>query len=540
MSSHDFDSLSVIGGPSLTQVDMDDIRQAATWMNRAHDASRQATSRIWDAVMALTLPPNMISAEDVGILNRFMALGDAIMALRMPVIDLAKSADELGRNLLRAAGIYEQVEKENRSFWGQVGAAAGWVRDRTASGLAFGAGFMLGVSLAKPVAMFSLLSPIASSFGFSVPNIRSSPIRYTVFGVLPLLVEGWPLIFSRHSDDLCPEDSDYCEKVDEPGGGGLLGAITRAAGPYSDELIAGLGLGIYRLPFAGSAVAGAAQMLFSGMSIFGDSHPVYARQVSVTSHMPVWMQSGKAGGTIANNLSRLQDVYPEHSSLDGAVAVERITHEDGSQSFVVLIPGTQEWTVSEVHPMDMASNLEMMYSSSPAIVDGIYQALELAGANPADPVILIGHSLGGIAATSLASTALAGHWNIQGVVTVGSPTALIETAEGIPVLHIENDEELVSNLDGKDGRTNPATPDRVTVTRSLAQSSNPLDRQASGSIADAHSIDTHLRTYELAMDGLSQPVVSIVRPMEEHMSGVESEVLVFELREMPESFVRQD
>jgi len=214
----------------------------------------------------------------------------------------------------------------------------------------------------------------------------------------------------------------------------------------------------------------------------------------------------------------------------GTLAVQRVEHDDGRVSWTVVIPGTQE-LVSTTQPFDGLTDLDLIAHRAADLSAAIEEALGQAGAGPEEPVVLVGHSLGGIVAVQLASSAaFRERHRVGGVVTAGSPTASFAVPAGIPVLHLENDEELVSNLDGLSGVENPRGPDRVTVTRALAASSSALDLAAAGSIPAAHGIRTHLRTLGLAREGGSAPVRDVAGRIEALLGGARTQTRFFTAR----------
>jgi hypothetical protein len=100
----------------------------------------------------------------------------------------------------------------------------------------------------------------------------------------------------------------------------------------------------------------------------------------------------------------------------------------------------------------------------------------------------------------------------------------------VPVLHLENDEELVSPLDGRSTAENPATRDRVTVGRALRASSDAADRAASDSVVAAHSTATHLRTLELSSAAGSVQVEDVVGRLERLLDGERGRTRFFTAR----------
>ena len=82
-----------------------------------------------------------------------------------------------------------------------------------------------------------------------------------------------------------------------------------------------------------------------------------------------------------------------------------------------------------------------------------------AGIGPHDPVLLVGHSLGGLEAASM--LAHGSGFDVTHVVTAGSPLGAVHGyPAGTHVLSLENRGDLVPLLDGRD---NVDTTQQVTV-----------------------------------------------------------------------------
>jgi pimeloyl-ACP methyl ester carboxylesterase len=327
---------------------------------------------------------------------------------------------------------------------------------------------------------------------------------------------------------------------------GRLGAAARAFAPYADEAVAGMSFGVAagapvrsRLDLG---VAGGARVL---ASVVRELLPRASVRVlpapPFAGGRPAWADA--PSGTVAEALARTADLYPWGSGVagrdvpgapEGTVGVERVEHADGRVSWTVLVPGTQG-VVSPVHPFDGVTDLDLMAKEAAEVTAAVEDALALADASPDEPVVLVGHSLGGIAAVALASSpGFAAKHRLGGVVTAGSPTATFAVPPGVPVLHLENDEELVSPLDGRSGAENPGTRDRVTVGRSLRASPDPADVAASGSVGAAHGMPTHLRTLRLAREAGSAPVTDVVTRLERLLGGERAETRFYVARRVPD------
>jgi hypothetical protein len=182
-------------------------------------------------------------------------------------------------------------------------------------------------------------------------------------------------------------------------------------------------------------------------------------------------------------------------STPGAVAVTRLDHPDGTRSWLVAVPGTEEGTVGGPNPLDMQSNLELLAGQPAAASELAVAAMEQAGIAPGEPVMLAGHSQGGMTAMALAgSAAVTARFAITHVLTAGSPVGGMSTQPGVQVLNVEHTTDVIPTLDG---RTNPDTRDRTTVRRDLSVSDDPAERAARLSVVDAHDVDLYVRTLDL-------------------------------------------
>jgi pimeloyl-ACP methyl ester carboxylesterase len=312
--------------------------------------------------------------------------------------------------------------------------------------------------------------------------------------------------------------------------GQAASAATRGLAPYSDEAFTGLGNGV-ALAQPGLAqglpgVAGGAGVLAHvarELPLLGnDDRGVRVTRLApedfAAGSVPDW--SGTAPWSVQEALGRIDSLYPATGGAPaGTVAVQKVIGSDGAVSWTVLIPGTQSALPAD-HPWDGRSDLELMAGQADGATAAIEHALADSGVGPDEPVTLVGHSLGGIAAAALVARAgFAERYRVGGLVTAGSPTGLVGTPPGVPVLHLETPEELVSHTDGRSAAENPRTRDRVTVVRSLRDSTDAGDRAASGDVAQAHSVTTHVRTLDLAIQSGDSRVTEVTGRIGSRLDG---------------------
>lgn len=176
----------------------------------------------------------------------------------------------------------------------------------------------------------------------------------------------------------------------------------------------------------------------------------------------------------------------------GTVSVARLDHPDGTTSWVVAIPGTQEMSPATGNPLDMESNVAVLGLGASDATALVARAMQAAGVGEDEPVMLVGHSQGGMTAMALASAPTL-PYRVTHVLTAGSPVATASPRSGVRVLSVEHSSDAVPALDG---RPNPDTPDWITVRRELADSADPRDRAAGTSLGSSHGSDVYLRTVQ--------------------------------------------
>lgn len=176
------------------------------------------------------------------------------------------------------------------------------------------------------------------------------------------------------------------------------------------------------------------------------------------------------------------------SDVDKRVAVIRKYDAQGNVvGYIVQIPGTQDWSpVRSDNPIDLTSNVLLEAGESTQSQDLVIEALREAMAadhfDPGDPdappVMIGGHSQGGITAAAIASNPAYADYNIRSVYTAGSPIARFDIPDDVSVLSLEYEEDVVPKLDGRD---NPSQSNWLTVNDSLG------DEDVDPNVGDAHT-----------------------------------------------------
>jgi hypothetical protein len=163
---------------------------------------------------------------------------------------------------------------------------------------------------------------------------------------------------------------------------------------------------------------------------------------------------------LVRHLSGVAALSPDPGSTgNGTIEVQTI-----GDRHVVYLPGTDDmttlpWTQDD-DVRDMATNLLLSAGLPNAYQQGILDAMHQAGIGRDDPVLLVGHSQGGMEAAAILSQG--SDFNVTHVVTAGSPTAQVAGfPDGTHVLSLEHEGDVVPLLDFA---PNPDSVEQVTVT----------------------------------------------------------------------------
>lgn len=225
------------------------------------------------------------------------------------------------------------------------------------------------------------------------------------------------------------------------------------------------------------------------------------------------------------------DLYrKEDPDNRGQVQIVTRTHPDGTVTHVVQIPGTEEWAPQRGdNPFDLTSNVHLMAGDDTLVAQQVAAAMEAAGIDPGEPVMLTGHSQGGIIAASLAADPdFRARYDVQSVVTGGSPIARFDIPPSVQVLALEHDQDVVPMLDG---RENADRPNVVTVERDVDASELTVGTPYTGGLQEnlspgptaAHDNRLYAQTGAL-VDSSTDPSVQAWRSDQEQFFSGDAEV----------------
>lgn len=193
-----------------------------------------------------------------------------------------------------------------------------------------------------------------------------------------------------------------------------------------------------------------------------DGHPVVHR-----TGVPV-PGSGSQPGDLGELVGHLQHVAAlsvgPDSPHNGTIEVQTLDGGTDRARHIVYLPGTDDiatlpWRQDD-DVRDLGTDLRTMGGEHNSYQEGVLRAMAEAGVRPRDPVLLVGHSLGGMTAAAILTQG--SRFHVTHVVTAGSPTAQVPGfPAGSHVLSLEHEGDVVPLTDGA---PNPASVEQVTVT----------------------------------------------------------------------------
>jgi hypothetical protein len=199
-------------------------------------------------------------------------------------------------------------------------------------------------------------------------------------------------------------------------------------------------------------------MLGLPLSLVGGVAPEGSGYATASPLRPRWADS--AIGSVGSAMRRVSDLERMPAA---DLAVERVVGVDGATRWVVELPGMRHMSVS-ADPEDLSGAISAMALPATAYTRSVAKALDAAGVPQGAPVLLVGHSQGGIVAMDLAGDpAFNGERvRVTHVVAAGSPISSKQVApgSGTKVFSVENVNDVVTHLDAVDAA--PETPQRLT------------------------------------------------------------------------------
>lgn len=226
---------------------------------------------------------------------------------------------------------------------------------------------------------------------------------------------------------------------------------------------------------------------------------------------PLGTTSGVQPASVEDLLDHLSDIAAlsqgADSAANGTIEIQTVTTVGGQVVHIVNLPGTDDLltlpTTADDDVRDLGTNLDLVAGEVDTYQQGILQAMAQAGIGAEEPVLIVGHSQGGMEAVAIAAGDSG--YTVTDVVTAGSPTAQVGGySAGLNVLSIEQHGDLVPQLDGE---PNPPSVEQTTVV---------LDTHPGPGIEAHHDYEVYVEG-AAAVDASAHPsVLTSVASLHEH------------------------
>ncbi len=212
-----------------------------------------------------------------------------------------------------------------------------------------------------------------------------------------------------------------------------------------------------RMPSVSAIVASGALVIGSGAGAGANFLAGQDLHVVDDGHPVVGVPTGVANPTNPHDLGDLVTMVDQAQGArgdgDGNIRITTVQGPDGP-SVVVSVPGTTDWAPGTAgqSPVDLTGNLVAMTGEQSTAMQGVQQALAQAQADgtipPGAPVMLVGHSQGGIIASQLAADpAFVSQYNVTDMMTFGTPLDGVPIDPRVQTIALQHTTDPVARLD---------------------------------------------------------------------------------------------
>lgn len=176
---------------------------------------------------------------------------------------------------------------------------------------------------------------------------------------------------------------------------------------------------------------------------------------------------------------------------DNQVRIDRFDTGDGPR-FEAYIAGT-DFASGPENPWWAGSNIDFLRTGQPRSLSATETALREAGVTHQTPLVITGHSQGGLVALALASS---GRFAVEAVFTIGTPAGIVADTRGVPTVHLVHPDDPVPALGGNARDNNGTTWFVHPEPRVLGAEAHRVENYYSSAEAIEGSGDTGLRALE--------------------------------------------
>ena len=223
--------------------------------------------------------------------------------------------------------------------------------------------------------------------------------------------------------------------------------------------------------FASAMLLGGRTVGLFANVITGEDHQIFDSGEGVVTDTDHIEADPSEPGRVPVDLNAFMDIQSSTYDLDKGegdnrhVRVTEVTQPDGSSAYIVTVPGTNGLTefpgsiTGGDEAFDNTSNLELQAGQRSASMEAVMAAMQEAGIPPGAPVLMQGHSQGGmVTAELLQDPEFMAQYNVTHMITQGSPNDSRTVPDGVQTLAIEHTNDPVPKVDLGDAYASPPVP----------------------------------------------------------------------------------
>ncbi len=479
------DGLDVGGGAGGMAADLADLRSQAGAMRGAGDDLLERVGRVsgvavdGDVLGAALVCPDVVPGVEAAVL--WAATGPDGLTVRGGAL-LAS-----GTLIDAAVTTYEFVDESAKEAFDALQAAAGFTAGVVLPGaVVLGGAGLLALAVQNPALAIALARDVQS-------GALTDDVMQTLYDN-PWLMEA----LARGGPGLAQGSGFTLAALLGPSGVALLSGLTGGRWPSLD----------YETSVAGLIALGG----LGGAFVDDGSFSIQGPPNTVELPSEQWSLDHAVANIFDQQGAMEAGLTEEQKAAEGQLRVIAVPQPDGSTAYVVQIPGTEDWSPNRTgNPVDLTSNLTLMTGADSVWRQTVIEAIR-DQVPPGSPVMLTGHSQGGITAASIASDpAVVRELNIQSVVTGGSPIGRFDIDPSVSVLSVEHEQDPVPMLDGT---SNPDRPQWTTVRRDLPEELAGGSADSPPNVGTAHATGNYASTGAM-IDASDDPTIAAWREQNE-------------------------
>lgn len=232
--------------------------------------------------------------------------------------------------------------------------------------------------------------------------------------------------------------------------------------------------------------------------------------LAARSGIPLWLTNKTQ--TKSTDVSRVapqgaEDLAKLIPEGENQIRVEKYEMPDGSNRFIVSVAGTRSWSLGGLEPLNLGSNIELYLGRDAASLEAIRQAMEDAGVQPGDWVMVNAHSQAAMATDRMSSDP---DFDIDMMMRWGDPLEG-PAPDNVVVVDVKHYDDPVGKIGGPEYPLTTGDPSSFEVKRDTGSWI-----LGDGSVMGGHIMSGYVETGEMMdqsgdsrLDALYDPLAAL-------------------------------